>query len=104
RLAAGPEQVALAFRIGNLAGGRAAALRDRLDAFDQLIDLDPGTVEFDDQERLDIERIAGMNEGFGSVDGGLVHHLHAAGNDPGADDFSHASTSRLDLREADHER
>ena len=61
--------------------GRAAALRDRLDPADQFVDLDAGTVEFDDQERLDVERIAGMDEGFGGVDRRLVHHLHAARND-----------------------
>ena len=83
--------------------GRAAALRDRLDPADQLVDLDAGTVELDDQERLDVERIAGMDKGLGGVDGGLVHHLHAARNDAGADDLGHALAGRLDLRKADHQ-
>src|SRR5882757_4079407 len=104
RLAAGPEQIALNFRSGNLESGRAAALRDRLDAADQLIHFDAGTIEFDDQKRLDVERVAGMNEGFGSVDRRFVHHLHAAWNDPGADDPRHALPGRLDLREANHQR
>ena len=104
RLAAGPEQIAFGFRGGNLASGRAAALRDRLDPFDQFIDLDAGTIEFDDQQRLDVERIAGMNEGFGGVDRRSVHHFHAARDDPGADDPRHAFAGRLDLCEADHQR
>ena len=84
--------------------GRAAAARDRLDALDQFIDLDAGAIEFDDQQRLDVERIAGMDEGFGGVDRRLVHHLHAARNDAGADDLGDALAGRLDLREADHQR
>ena len=63
-------------------------MRDRLDPLDQFVDLDAGTIEFDDQKRLDVERIAGMDEGFGGVDRGLVHHLHAARNDAGADDLA----------------
>ena len=79
-------------------------MRDRLDAPDQFIDLDARAVEFDDQQRLDVERIAGMHEGFGGVDRGLVHHLHAARNDAGADDPRHAFAGRLDLGKADHQR
>ena len=45
-----------------------------------------------------------MDEGFGGVDRRLVHHFHAARNDPGADDPRHAFAGRLDLREADHQR
>src|SRR6478672_7760451 len=100
--AAGPEQIALGFRSGNLAGGRAAALRNRLDAADQLVDLDAGTIELDDQKRLDVERIARMDKGFGGVDRGLVHHLHAAGDDAGADDARDAFARSLDLGKADH--
>ncbi len=79
-------------------------MRDRLDAADQFVDLDAGTVEFDDQQRLDVERIAGMDEGFGGVDRRLVHHLHAARNDAGADDPRDAFAGRLDLGETDHQR
>ena len=97
-------RVALLFGGRNLQRGRAAAPRDRLDPLDQLVDLDAWAVEFDDQQRLDVERIAGMDEGFGGVDRRLVHHLHAAGNDAGADDFGHALAGRLDFRKADHQR
>ena len=44
-----------------------------------------------------------MNESFRGVDRGLVHHLHAAGNDSGADDPRHAFAGRLDLGKADHQ-
>ena len=43
-------------------------------------------VELDDQQRLDVERIAGVDEFLGGVDRGLVHHLHAARDDARADD------------------
>ena len=66
----------------------------------KLIDLDARAVEFDDQKRLDVERIAGMNERLGGVDRGLVHHLHAARNDSGADDVGDAFAGGLDLRES----
>src|SRR5882724_9985252 len=63
RLAAGPEQIALGFRVRNPAGGRTTTVRNRLDAADQFVDLDARAVELDDQQRLDIERIAGVDEG-----------------------------------------
>ena len=71
---------------------------------DQVIDLGRGAVEFDDQQRLDVERIAGMNELLGRVDRGLVHHLHAAGNDAGADDARDAFAGILGARKADQHR
>ena len=52
RLAPGPEQVAFIFRIRNLTKRRAARLRDCLHAPDQFIDLDGGTVQFDDEACL----------------------------------------------------
>ena len=55
-----------------------------------MIDLGLRAVELDDEQRLDVERIAGMHEGFDSVDCRLVHHLHAARNDAGADDARNA--------------
>ena len=42
---------------------------DLLDALDQMIDLGLRAVEFDDQQRLDVERIAGMDEFLDRVDG-----------------------------------
>ena len=45
-----------------------------------------------------------MDEGFGGVDRRLVHHLHAAGNDAGADDIGDALAGRLHFRETDHQR
>src|SRR3546814_18667714 len=43
-----------------------------------------------DLQRLDIARIAGMDEIFRRVDRRSVHHLHAAGDDAGRDDPGHA--------------
>ena len=77
------------------------ALGDGLHLGDQVIDFGLAAVELDDQQRLDVERIAGMDEGLGGCDGGPVHHLHAAGNDAGADDGGDAVARALDGGEAD---
>jgi hypothetical protein len=42
-------------------------LRNRLDSLDQFIDLYAGAIELDDQQRLDVERIAGVDKGLGGV-------------------------------------
>ena len=75
-----------------------AVARDRLDAFEQMVDLGARAVELDDQQRLDVERIAGMDEVLGRVDRRAVHHLHAAGNDAGADDAGDAGAAVLGRR------
>ena len=74
--------------------GRAAVARDRLDALQQMIDFGLRPVELDDQQRLDVERIAGMDELLDRMDRGPVHHLHAARNDAGADDPADAFARR----------
>ena len=55
-----------------------------------MIDLGLRAVDLDDQQRLDIERIAGMDEFLDRVDRWLVHHLHAGGNDAPGNDAAHA--------------
>ena len=47
---------------------RAAVSRDLFDALDQMIDLGRRAVELDDQQRLDVERIAGVDELLDGVD------------------------------------
>ena len=76
-------------------------LGDLGDALDQVIDLGRRTVELDDQQGLDVERIAGVNELLRRVDRGLVHHLHAAGDDAGADDARDALAGILGRGKAD---
>jgi hypothetical protein len=53
---------------------------------DEMIDLGLWAIDLDDQQRLDVERIAGMHEFLDRMDRRLVHHLHAAGDDARADD------------------
>ena len=72
-----------------------------VDPLDQVIDLGGRPIELDDQQRLDVERIAGVDELLGGVDRGLVHHLHAAGDDAGADDARDAFAGILGARKAD---
>src|SRR5262249_48358131 len=69
-----------------------------------MVDLRLGPVELDDQQRLDIERVAGVDELFGGVDRGPVHHFHSAGNDAGADDAADAFAGVLRRRKADQHR
>ncbi len=69
-----------------------------------MIDLGLRAVELDDQQRLDVERIAGMDEFLDRVDGRPVHHLHAARDDAGADDGGHAIAGILGGRKADQRR
>ncbi len=68
---------------------------------DQVVDLDLRPVQFDDQQGLDIERIADVDESLGGMDRRAVHHLHAAGDDAGADDRGDAIAGILGCGEAD---
>ena len=64
-----------------------------------MIDLGLRAVELDDQQRLDVERIAGMDELLDRVDRRAVHHLHAARDDAGADDAAtHSPASSDDVK------
>ena len=80
---------------------RPALPGDRLHPVDQVIDLGLRAVELDDQQCLDVERIAGMDEFLGAVDRRPVHHLHAARNDARTDDAAHALARILGGGEAD---
>ena len=79
----------------------AAAARDAGDLFDQVIDLGDRTVELDDQNGVDVERIARMDEFLDRMDRRLVHHLHAAGDDAGGDDAADAGAGFFDGGKAD---
>ena len=69
-----------------------------------MIDLGARPVELDDQQRLALQRIAGMDEILRGVDRRAVHHLHAARNDAGADDVGDALAGLLAGGEADQQR
>ena len=86
------------------AGGGAVAVGDGLDRADQVVDLDARPVQFDDEQRLAFQRIAGMDEILGGLDRQAVHHLHAAGDDAGADDVGDALAGRLAGGKADQQR
>ena len=94
-LAAGPKALALFLVLADLGGDDAGVAGNPFDDFDQVADLDLGPVQFDDQQGLDVEGIAGMDKLLGSVDRRFVHHLHAAGDDPGTDDRTDAIPRRL---------
>ena len=60
-----------------------------------MIDFGARTIEFDDEDRFDVERITRMDEFLGRMDRKPVHHLDAGGNDPGRDDAADAGAGLL---------
>ena len=81
--------------VARLASASSDTLRD------QVIDLDLRTVELDDQDRLDVDGVAGMDEFLDRMDGRPVHHLDAGRNDAGADDAADAGPGVPGVGEAD---
>ena len=59
---------------------------------DVVRDLFVDAVHFAQQQGLAVERVAGVDEGLGSLDGEAVHHLQAGRDDPGGDDVAHRGT------------
>ncbi len=76
-------------------------LCDLLDPTGQLFDLGGRAVKFDNQQRLDVERVADVDERFRSMNRGPVHHLHAGRNDPGGDYRGHTIAGVLGRLKAD---
>ena len=68
-----------------------------------MVDLGPGTVELDDQDRFHVEGVAGMDEFLHRMDGRPVHHLDAGGNDPGPDDAADAGAGVPGVGKADQD-
>ena len=71
---------------------------------EQVVDLLVRAFDLDDQQRLDVERIAGMGEGLADLDRRPVHELDGDRNDAGADDGGDAVARRLAGVEADQHR
>jgi hypothetical protein len=57
-------------------------------------------IDLAQQQRLAVERIAGVDEGLGGLDGEAVHHLQTGGNDAGGDDVADRGASLGDVIEA----
>ena len=60
--------------------------RDFFDALDQMVNFRRRPVEFDDEQRFDVERIAGMDEFFNGRNRRTVHDFHPARDDSRTDD------------------
>ena len=71
------------------------SLGNLADLLQQRIDLVLGALHLDDQQRLDVERIAGGDEMLADMDRGPVHEFERHGNDAGADDGGDAGAGRL---------
>ena len=71
---------------------------------DQVGDLGLRALDLDDQQRLDVERIAGMGEGLADLDRRAVHVLDRDRDDAGADDRGDAGAGGLGGGEAHQHR
>ena len=94
RFPARPEQLALVSLLLDAGVVIAPFAAQSLRRADQMVDLRPAAIELHDQQRLDVERIAGVDELLGGMDRGPVHHLHAAWDDARADDIGDAWPAR----------
>ena len=104
RLASQPEALALGLVLADPDRAGAALARDRADHLDQMLDLGGRPVQLADQERLDVERVAGVAEILGGADRRPVHHLEPARNDAVGDDRSDAVAALLGGWKADQQR
>ena len=75
--------------------GRVEVQGDLADPLEKGVDLVLRPLHLDNEERLDVERIAGLDEMLADMDGGAVHELDRHGNDAGGDDTSDARSRRL---------
>ena len=91
---------------------RGLALLHRLDAVfagdgddagELGVHLGVGALNLDDQQRLDIHRIAGMGERLADLDRRLVHELHRDRDDAGPDDRGHRLAGLFAGREAEQD-
>ena len=87
--------------LDSAAGHRTALHGDVLDPLQEMIDLVLRSVELDNQQRLDVERIAGVDEFFGRGNRRPIHHLHPGRNNARADDLGDARSAILGRIEAD---
>ena len=69
-----------------------------------MIDFGFRSVELDDQQRFDIQRIAGVHELLDRGDRRAIHDFHAAGNNSGTDDARDTFAGIFRRREADQHR
>ncbi len=53
-----------------------------------------GAIEFDQQETSTV-RVAGMDRGFGGLDGEVVHHLDCGGQDSRGDDVAYCGSGSV---------
>ena len=68
-----------------------------------MIDLRGRAVQLDDEQCLDIERVADLDEGLGSMDRRTIHHFHAGWDDPGADHLGDTIGGILGRRKTDQQ-
>ena len=102
--AALPDRGALGFRLRDLDGLRVERLGDGDDAAEHVVDFLVGSLDLDDQHRLDVERIACMGEGLADLDRRAVHIFKRHRNDAGGDDRRDAGARIVHALEAEQRR
>jgi hypothetical protein len=90
RLAAFPDRRRFHRRLAFLDALDVVLPGDRDDLLQHRVHLVVRALDLDDQQRLDIHRIAGMGEGLADVDRRLVHEFDGDRNDAVADDVGDA--------------
>src|SRR5262249_39687118 len=74
------------------------------DLVNLMVDLSWRTIEFDNQQRLDIERVTDLEEGLRGMDRGPIHHFHPARNYPRCDYRRHTVAGIFGCRKAYEQR
>ena len=74
----------------------AGGADQRLELDELRVDVGGLAFELDEQHRRGVERIAGVDRGLGRLDRQVVHDLHRAGQQPGADDARHGVAGGLE--------
>ena len=104
RLAPEPEALAFGLVRAGADGARARPFGDAADPGHELVDLDAGAVQFADEDRFRVPRIAGTAEALRRLDRRPVHHFEPGGDDPGGDDVADAGPRRFVVGKAHEER
>ena len=104
RFAALPDRCRLHRRLALLHRLDAVLPGDGDDAGELGVHLGLRALDLDDQQRLDIHRVAGLGEGLADLDRRLVHEFHRDRDDAGADDGGDRRPRLLAAREAEQHR
>jgi hypothetical protein len=99
-LASGPEFEALFLALGGANLDRAGGFEHGAYGEDVVRDFLVDAIHLAQEQRLAVERIAGVDEGLGGLDGEPVHHFQTGGNDAGGNNVADRGAGVGDVIEA----